>query len=237
MRLCNEKKLNLVYQFLLIETFIYPTVMEKSIKCSIKNVFCEPCIAKLMTFQNHVNMSTTMSTKATLRSWSRGDRGGDKVSQEFGSRLCYISTAIETCRSPRQSKAYQRAAFGGGLETYSVWGQLGKVMEVDRLSEGLTRINMDMEADAKHGVYWPGCVALGAATFAIFNFLTRWLLPGERRGDVRCPNCSNAQVLFNYYLNFNVTYYKRSITAYLFLWLSPTFSSLWKSPICPPRAL
>ena len=52
-------------------------------------------------------------------------------------------------------------------------------MEVDRLSEGLTRINMDMEADAKHGVYWPGFVALGAATFAIFNFLTRWLLPGE----------------------------------------------------------
>ena len=55
-------------------------------------------------------------------------------------------------------------------------------MEVDRLSEGLTRINMDMEADAKHGVYWPGFVALGAATFAIFNFLTRWLLPGETRG-------------------------------------------------------
>ena len=53
-------------------------------------------------------------------------------------------------------------------------------MEVDRLSEGLTRINMDMEADAKHGVYWPGCVALGAATFAIFNFLTRWLLPGGK---------------------------------------------------------
>ena len=99
-------------------------------------------------------------------------------------------------------------------------------MEVDRLSEGLTRINMDMEADAKHGVYWPGFVALGAATFAIFNFLTRWLLPGERRGDVRCPNCSNAQVLFNYYLNLNVTYYKRSITAYLFLWLSPIFSLL-----------
>ena len=56
-------------------------------------------------------------------------------------------------------------------------------MEVDRLSEGLTRINMDMEADAKHGVYWPGFVALGAATFAIFNFLTRWLLPGE--GETR----------------------------------------------------
>ena len=61
-------------------------------------------------------------------------------------------------------------------------------MEVDRLSEGLTRINMDMEADAKHGVYWPGFVALGAATFAIFNFLTRWLLPGERQGEVRCPS-------------------------------------------------
>ena len=51
-------------------------------------------------------------------------------------------------------------------------------METDRLSEGLSSINMDMVEDNK-GVYWPGVVALGAGTFAIFNFLTRWLLPGE----------------------------------------------------------
>ena len=50
-------------------------------------------------------------------------------------------------------------------------------METDRLSEGLSSINMDMVEDTK-GVYWPGFVALGAGTFAIFNFLTRWLLPG-----------------------------------------------------------
>ena len=50
-------------------------------------------------------------------------------------------------------------------------------METDRLSEGLSSINMDMVEDNK-GVYWPGVVALGAGTFAIFNFLTRWLLPG-----------------------------------------------------------
>ena len=51
------------------------------------------------------------------------------------------------------------------------------IMETDRLSEGLSSINMDMVDDTK-GVYWPGFVALGAGTFAIFNFLTRWLLPG-----------------------------------------------------------
>ena len=49
---------------------------------------------------------------------------------------------------------------------------------------------MDMEADAKHGVYWPGFVALGAATFAIFNFLTRWLLPGET--CVVCPESTRS---------------------------------------------
>ena len=59
-------------------------------------------------------------------------------------------------------------------------------METDRLSEGLSSINMDMVEDNK-GVYWPGVVALGAGTFAIFNFLTRWLLPGEweRRINLR----------------------------------------------------
>ena len=46
-------------------------------------------------------------------------------------------------------------------------------METDRLSS----INIDMGDDNK-GVHWPGFVALGAGTFAIFNFLTRWLLPG-----------------------------------------------------------
>ena len=28
------------------------------------------------------------------------------------------------------------------------------------------------------GVSWPAVVALGAATFATINYLTRWLLPG-----------------------------------------------------------
>jgi len=45
-------------------------------------------------------------------------------------------------------------------------------METDRLSEGLSSINMDMDEDKK-GVYWPAFVALGAGTFAIFNFLKR----------------------------------------------------------------
>ena len=58
-------------------------------------------------------------------------------------------------------------------------GQNLTIMETDRLSEGLSSINMDMVQDTK-GVYWPGFVALGAGTFAIFNFLTRWLLPGGK---------------------------------------------------------
>ena len=52
-------------------------------------------------------------------------------------------------------------------------------MEIDGLSEGLNSINMDMVEDKK-GVYWPAFVTLGAGTFAIFNFLTRWLLPGGK---------------------------------------------------------
>ena len=52
-------------------------------------------------------------------------------------------------------------------------------MQSERLSEGLNSINIDM-MDDKKGIYWPGFVALGAVTFAIFNFLTRWLLPGGR---------------------------------------------------------
>jgi len=56
-------------------------------------------------------------------------------------------------------------------------------METDRLSEGLSSINMDMVEDTK-GVYWPGFVALGAGTFAIFNFLTRWLLPASADGSI-----------------------------------------------------
>lgn len=52
-------------------------------------------------------------------------------------------------------------------------------MQSERLSEGLNSINIDMMDDEK-GVYWPGFVALGAVTFAIFNFLTRWLLPGGK---------------------------------------------------------
>jgi len=56
-------------------------------------------------------------------------------------------------------------------------------METDRLSEGLSSINMDMDEDKK-GVYWPAFVALGAGTFAIFNFLTRWLLPASADGSI-----------------------------------------------------
>ena len=52
-------------------------------------------------------------------------------------------------------------------------------MEIDRLSEGLNSINMDRVEDKK-GVNWPAFVTLGAGTFAIFNFLTRWLLPGGK---------------------------------------------------------
>jgi hypothetical protein len=55
-------------------------------------------------------------------------------------------------------------------------------METDRLNEGLSSINVDME-DNK-GVYWPAFVALGAGTFAIFNFLTRWLLPVSADGSI-----------------------------------------------------
>ena len=50
-------------------------------------------------------------------------------------------------------------------------------METDRLREGLSSINM---VEDNKGVYWPAFVALGAGTFAIFNFLTRWLLPGGK---------------------------------------------------------
>jgi len=56
-------------------------------------------------------------------------------------------------------------------------------METDRLSEGLSSINMDMVEDNK-GVNWPGVVALGAGTFAIFNFLTRWLLPASANSSI-----------------------------------------------------
>ena len=52
-------------------------------------------------------------------------------------------------------------------------------METDRLSEGLNSISINMEHNK--GVYWPGFIALGAGTFALFNFLTRWLLPGGWR--------------------------------------------------------
>ena len=64
-------------------------------------------------------------------------------------------------------------------------GQNLTIMETDRLSEGLSSINMDMVQDTK-GVYWPGFVALGAGTFAIFNFLTRWLLPGGKTHFLDC---------------------------------------------------
>jgi len=55
-------------------------------------------------------------------------------------------------------------------------------METDRLTEGLNSININME-DNK-GVYWPGFIALGAGTFALFNFLTRWLLPASADGSI-----------------------------------------------------
>jgi len=54
-------------------------------------------------------------------------------------------------------------------------------METDRLREGLSSINM---VEDNKGVYWPAFVALGAGTFAIFNFLTRWLLPVSADGSI-----------------------------------------------------
>jgi len=55
-------------------------------------------------------------------------------------------------------------------------------METDRLSEGLNSISINMEHNK--GVYWPGFIALGAGTFALFNFLTRWLLPASADGSI-----------------------------------------------------